>query len=152
MDSTGCIRGGPDNGRLYIGILNGTAGNDVIVGTAGADIINGNAGNDTICAGGAENDTITGGIGDDTLTGGDGIDLLDGGDSNDTLSGGNGNDVMRSCVVPHRKAARLPAAAWDVSIVCMRFFPRVARKKPHTFNVKYRSAEGSARQLRKSYD
>jgi len=30
----------------------------------------------------------------------------------------------------------LPAAAWYVPIVCVRFFPRYARKKPHTFKCK----------------
>ena len=52
------IIGGPDDGEIYAGTLNGTEGNDVIVGTEGNDIINGNGGDDLICGNGGD-DTIS---------------------------------------------------------------------------------------------
>jgi len=60
---------------------------------------------------------------------------------------------VRSCAValfgiskPHFS----PAAAWYCRSFCVRFFRTQRGKTAHAYNVKYRSAEGSARQLRKS--
>jgi Ca2+-binding RTX toxin-like protein len=107
----GRIVGGPDNGKLYTGKLNGTSGNDVIVGTAGADTVDAKAGNDRVCGlggndtltgddgadiiyGGEGNDTIKGSAGVDALYGEGGNDNLDGDSGNDTLNGGTGADIL----------------------------------------------------------
>ena len=49
------------------------------------------------------------------------------------------------------KDAFLPAAAWYGMIICLSFFALSERKKRQTKKRKYRFAEGSERQLSKSY-
>lgn len=89
----GVIVGGPDNGQPYIGILRGTAGNDVIVGTQGMDLIGAKAGNDLVC-GRAGMDRIYGDAGQDTIFGGNDMDIIDGNDGRDMIFGGNANDIL----------------------------------------------------------
>lgn len=93
VDYTGIIRGGPNDGQPYAGILNGTDGPDVIFGSSFADVINALGGNDIVC-GGAGDDTINGGGGSDNLNGLLGNDTINGGPGNDTISGGPGNDRL----------------------------------------------------------
>lgn len=69
------IFGGPDDGDVYEGTINGTEGDDVIVGTEDADIILSGAGNDTVCSLGN----------DDSIDGGNDSDYCDGGDGENTL-------------------------------------------------------------------
>jgi uncharacterized protein len=124
VQSTGIVRGGPNDGMPYTGTLNGTEGADVMFATFLSETINGFGGGDTICGGdgsdtingGGGGDTINGGLGpdtingeggddtlngiegDDTLNGGAGADTLDGGLGFDTLNGGNNNDTLRGGV------------------------------------------------------
>ena len=101
VNAQGIIVGGPNNGQVYNGILNGTNGADVIVGTNGKDEISGGGGNDVICgggdndvlAGGAGNDRILGEGGNDTLAGGNGSDIFTGGLGADKFNGGGGTDT-----------------------------------------------------------
>jgi cysteine-rich repeat protein len=90
----GLIVGGPNNGDVYAGVLNGDGSDDVIVGTTGDDTINAGGGNDLVC-GDAGNDTIYGEGQDDDLWGDDGNDVLDGGGGADILRGRAGNDELR---------------------------------------------------------
>ncbi len=89
----GVVRGGPDDGQAYAGILRGTAADDVLVGSEGADEIHGFDGNDTICALGG-NDVIYAGAGDDWIDAGDGNDIAYGGNGADTVRGGAGDDEL----------------------------------------------------------
>jgi Ca2+-binding RTX toxin-like protein len=86
------------NGNL--GLITGTANddllvganeNDTIVGLAGHDKMLGLGGNDSL-EGGDGNDTLDGGAGQDTLWGGAGADILQGGTGADILAGDMGND------------------------------------------------------------
>ena len=45
----------------------------------------------------------------------------------------------------------LPAAAWYVPTLCVRFFRATRGKTAHDWKGAHRSAEGTTRQLRKSY-
>lgn len=93
VSASGHIVGGPDNGELFLSVLNGTNGDDVIVGTDGPNTINGGNGDDTICGmGGA--DIINGGNGDDWISGGAGADIINGGTNSDTIYGDEGNDII----------------------------------------------------------
>ncbi|MGH8606227.1 MAG: choice-of-anchor Q domain-containing protein, partial [Gammaproteobacteria bacterium] len=94
--TTGVIKGGPDNERVYNGRLRGTPGADVMVGTSGNDILIGSGGNDRICGLGG-NDTPKGGAGRDTLFGGAGKDKLVGGAGLDRCTGGPGRDTFTTC-------------------------------------------------------
>jgi hypothetical protein len=85
VDWTGIIRGGPDNGRPYQGILNGTDGMDVMTGTSFDDTINARGGDDIICAG-YGNDTVNAGAGNDNVSTFEGNDVLRGGGGSDTLN------------------------------------------------------------------
>jgi Ca2+-binding RTX toxin-like protein len=102
VDYTGTVRGGPNDGQPYTGVLNGTGSGDVIFGTFLSEAINGLGGADVIC-GGQGNDTIHGNEGADTIYGifgnntiyGDaGADTIYGGGGNDTVYGGAGNDTL----------------------------------------------------------
>lgn len=85
-----------------MGIINGTASNDILTGTANADRIFGLAGSDRIFGlpgddilyGNQGNDTLYGNQGNDTLYGGKDNDVLYGGKGNDVLYGDDGNDVL----------------------------------------------------------
>jgi len=98
----GIIRGGDQDGEVFVEDLLGTPGNDVIVGTAGYDDIDARGGDDIICARGGDddiqgdsgNDIIEGGGGDDTIQGDDGDDELHGGEGNDELQGDSGADIL----------------------------------------------------------
>jgi Ca2+-binding RTX toxin-like protein len=91
--ANGVIVGGPDDGKPYRRVLDGTAGDDVVVGTDGPDLIKTYAGNDTICAGGG-NDVIEAGDGDDWVDGGAGQDLIKGQEGDDTILGDEGDDII----------------------------------------------------------
>ncbi len=115
------IIGGPDNGQVYSGVLNGTGGADVIVGSIGDDEINGNGGDDVICGRGGNNIITGSGAdyifskrgddiinlgngssrvvvegGDNVINGGNGMDFIITGAGNDTIHGGNAKDVIIS--------------------------------------------------------
>jgi len=111
LDHNNRIVGGPDAGKLFVGKLRGTNGDDVMVATDRSDLIKGRRGNDLICAlrdhdeiyGGAGDDVIyagggqdyiRGGAGDDTIYGGNGWDLIFGNRGNDTMYGGKGSDQI----------------------------------------------------------
>jgi hypothetical protein len=102
VGSDNIIVGGPDDGMVYSGHLEGTGNDDVIVGTEGIDSIRARGGNDLVCGlGGDDNiqgnanvDTIYGGEGDDTINGNNNGDFLFGDKGNDTIYGGNGGDVI----------------------------------------------------------
>lgn len=93
VDWTGIIRGGPDNGQPYLGVLNGTEGRDVITGSSFDDTINALGGDDFVCAG-YGNDTVNAGAGNDTISTFEGNDVLRGGGGNDTLNAGPGFDQL----------------------------------------------------------
>jgi predicted extracellular nuclease len=93
VDDDGIIRGGPQDGHRYRGVLRGTSGDDVIVGTADRDRIFGLRGDDIVC-GLSGNDSIFGSSGDDTLNGDAGDDRLYGSRGNDILNGGEGRDYL----------------------------------------------------------
>jgi len=99
----GTIVGGPDDGKTYVGILNGSNQDDVISGTDNDDIINADSGVDSVCGFGGNDyidgeqgadEYLSGGNGNDTLISGPGNDTLDGGDGNDTIYGDNGKDTI----------------------------------------------------------
>jgi len=61
---------------------------------------------------------------------------------------------VRTCAVVFFRvttARFLPAAAWYVPIFCVRFFRATRGKTAHDWKGAHRSAEGTTRQLRKSY-
>ena len=60
-------------------------------------------------------------------------------------------ELGRSCVVPHLNAALFACGSMVLADRLCAGFPRYARKTRTHEHVKYRSAEGVARQLRKSY-
>lgn len=91
VGSDNLVVGGPDNGKSFGGILNGTSGDDVMVGTIAADTINGRNGSDVACGGGGA-DTIGGDYGNDVIFGEDGDDALDGNQDDDQVYGGEGDD------------------------------------------------------------
>ncbi len=91
VDGDGVVRGGKNDGKVYHGVLVGTAGDDVIVGTSGDDLIQGLAGKDLIC-GGRGDDQLLGGSGDDMMLGGPGNDVLKGQGGSDYLDGGEDYD------------------------------------------------------------
>jgi CSLREA domain-containing protein len=96
VQTTGVIKGGPDNGVVYNGRLRGTTGADIMVGTAGNDIFIGSRGNDRFCGGGG-NDNIKGGAGKYSLFGEGGKDKLNGGGGSDRCVGGPGKDKFAAC-------------------------------------------------------
>jgi Ca2+-binding RTX toxin-like protein len=91
----------PQQGKIKVADITGTANGDVIYGTDSADTISGLGGND-ILNGLGGNDSLLGGEGSDHLDGGAGDDLMQGdaGDDtfigsiggSDTMLGGDGND------------------------------------------------------------
>lgn len=111
VNANGIIVGGPQNGQMYFGSLQGTSGNDVIVGTNGSDTIGAKEGNDTVCGrdggdilygdagddfinGEGGNDIVLGGIGNDFLVGSTGNEILNGDDGNDIACAGPGTDML----------------------------------------------------------
>jgi Ca2+-binding RTX toxin-like protein len=102
VQSTGIVRGGPNDGMPYTGTLNGTESADVMFATSLSETINGFGGGDTFNGEGGDDtlqgiegdDTLNGGAGTDTLEGGLGIDTLEGGGNDDTLRGRIGNDQL----------------------------------------------------------
>ncbi len=93
INDANVVVGGPDAGKAYKGIFNGSNADDVIVGTDSKDNISGKKGNDVIC-GGADDDTLSGDDGSDVLFGEGGDDRIDGNQKDDRILGGTGNDVI----------------------------------------------------------
>jgi len=91
VNTQGIIVGGPNNGQVYKGKLNGTAAADVIVGANGKDQIDAMGGDDVVC-GRDGNDVLMAAGGNDQLFGDEGNDNLKGENGDDTLSGGLGAD------------------------------------------------------------
>ncbi len=116
VDGTNHVVGGPQNGLLYAGMLQGTPGDDVMVATDGRDAVIGRGGNDTICTldgldrvitlkgndwidAGEGNNTVNAGHGDDTVRSGGGNDKLHCGQGSDTASPGAGVNHLNNCEV-----------------------------------------------------
>jgi Ca2+-binding RTX toxin-like protein len=77
----------------HVGLIVGTAGNDVIVGDNGVNSVVGQAGHDLICGGGG-NDQLFGDSGNDQIAGGTGEDAIGGGRGNDLIFGTQGDDFL----------------------------------------------------------
>ncbi len=93
VDWMGFIRGGPNNGSPYLGLLAGTGGADIIVGSPFNDTIEAAGGADIVCAL-AGDDVVNAGAGADTVYGMDGADTVNGAGGNDNLNGGTGFDTL----------------------------------------------------------
>lgn len=85
-----------DDGTIWditkIGLIKGTAANDLINGFEHAETIEGDAGIDQLHGNGGD-DILYGGIGNDSLFGENGNDTLNGGIGTEYLVGGEGNDT-----------------------------------------------------------
>jgi len=68
----------------WVGIVNGSSGNDTLFGNDGADLLDGGSGNDW----------LYGGDGDSVLSGGGGADILSGGDGHDIASYGDAKSAL----------------------------------------------------------
>jgi len=91
---------GADETAGGVGIVDGTAGDDVIskayTGDPEGDVVHDDALIDDVVYGNGGNDTIYLGRGDDTAHGGAGDDVIYGQNGNNTIYGDDGNDVLNT--------------------------------------------------------